>query len=243
ADTASERGQAQGAADTALERGQAQGVADTAAAGGQATGDEAQANHPVAGLAVPGGVGYVARVVPGSRLGEREYAWEGILAHLLRTGFLWERIRMKGGAYGAFALQNGTEAIFAMASYRDPNIAKTFEAFRDALASYSVEPPRMRDVELAIIGMIGSESRPMSPSQKNLVSLRRYLTGVTDEVRQRRRDALLSAEPGDIARVAENLRGRAAERSSSCVIASREALEAASREIPALRQSVRDLPV
>ena len=240
-DTASE-------SDNAGSAGQAPGAADNAGAAGQPPGaadDTGQtgANHPVAGLAVPGGVGYVARVVPGARLGEREYAWEGILAHLLRTGFLWERIRMKGGAYGAFALQNGTEGLFAMASYRDPNIVKTFDAFRDALAAYSVDPPRMRDVELAIIGMIGSETRPMSPSQKNIVSARRFLTGVTDEIRQKRRDALISAEPGDIAQVVENLRGRATERSSSCVIASREALEEAAGEIPELRQFMRDLPV
>ncbi len=232
-------GQTQGAADNPGSAGVSPGAAGDPGSAGQTQG----AKHPIAGLGVPGGVGYVARVVPGARLGEREYAWEGILAHMLRTGFLWERIRMKGGAYGAFALQNGTEGLFAMASYRDPNIVKTFEAFRDALAAYSVDPPGMRDVELSVIGMIGSETRPMSPSQKNIVSARRFLTGVTDDIRQARRDALIAAEPGDIARVAENLRQRAAERSSSCVIASHDALEQASIEIPELKDTMRDLPV
>lgn len=203
----------------------------------------AAARHPVEGLSIPGGVGYVARAFRGSRLGEVAFAHEGVLAHLLRTGFLWERIRMKGGAYGAFALQNGAEGLFAMASYRDPCIAPTLGAFEEALEHYVREPPQWRDVELAVLGMVGGETRPLSPSQKNAVGLNRYLTGVSDTMRQERRDALRSTQPHDVVRAAERLRDLANEESSTCIIASRSALESACGEIPGLEGHISDLPL
>ena len=41
---------------------------------------------------------------------------ELVLSHRLKTGFLWERIRMKGGAYGAFSMPNGLEGTFTFAT-------------------------------------------------------------------------------------------------------------------------------
>ncbi len=198
---------------------------------------------PIEGLSVPAGVGYVARVLNGARLGDEEYAHEGVLAHLLRTGYLWERIRMQGGAYGAFALQNGAESLFAMASYRDPRIVETLEAFEGALAHYAEMPPAPRDVELAVLGMVGSETRPLSPSQKNAISLRRFLTGVSDELRQQRRDVLRRTTAEDVARAGERLVSNMRSRSSTCVIAARDALEHAAERLPALSGSISDLPV
>ena len=225
------------------------GTAGEETAGGRANSGGPEASDGgedaalIEGLSVPAGVGYVARVLKSARLGEEEYAHEGVLAHLLRTGYLWERIRMQGGAYGAFALQNGAESIFAMASYRDPRILETLNAFEGALAHYAGAPPAPRDVELAVLGMVGSETRPLSPSQKNAISLRRFLTGVSDELRQQRRDVLRRTSAEDVARAGERLASNMRSRSSTCVIAAREALEHAAERLPALSGSISDLPV
>ncbi len=195
------------------------------------------------GLSVPAGVGYVARVIRASRLGEPEYAHEGVLAHLLRTGYLWERIRMQGGAYGAFALQNGAEGLFAMASYRDPRIIETLDAFEGALAHYAETPPAPRDVELAVLGMVGSDTRPLSPSQKNAISLRRFLTGVSDELRQLRRDVLRRTSAEDVASAGKRLASNMRSGSSTCVIAAREALDQSAERLPELSGRISDLPL
>ncbi|MBI9099975.1 MAG: insulinase family protein, partial [Spirochaetaceae bacterium] len=69
------------------------------------------------GLAVPSTVSYVSLSLPGSRLGTKEHASSLLLSHLLKTGFLWEQIRMRGGAYGAFASISGLESVFSFGSY------------------------------------------------------------------------------------------------------------------------------
>ena len=69
---------------------------------------------------------------------------EAILAHYLSTGFLWEQVRMKGGAYGAGASVSSLERVFTFTSYRDPNIVRTFDSFRQALDSARGEPPERR---------------------------------------------------------------------------------------------------
>jgi hypothetical protein len=52
-----------------------------------------------------------------------------VVGHLLRTGYLWERVRVQGGAYGAFCSVNRSSGVLGFASYRDPNLAQTLEAY------------------------------------------------------------------------------------------------------------------
>jgi Zn-dependent M16 (insulinase) family peptidase len=156
-------------------------------------------------LIVPSGVSYVAAAVPASRFGTEEHVHELVLAHLLRTGFLWETVRMKGGAYGAGASARGMSAVFAFSSYRDPQIAPTLDAFSGGLESLAEREPDRSELELAVIGVTGHDIRPLSPGQKGMVALRRALYGVTDEMRQAKRDALLATGAGDVRRASERL--------------------------------------
>lgn len=143
-------------------------------------------------FAVPTNVGYVAKALRSARIGTAENGYEAVLSHLLRTGYLWERVRMRGGAYGAFAMPHGTEGVFVFSSYRDPNIVETIEAFRQSL-QYAQEGVIDNDqIDKAIIGTVGQDERPLEPGEKGFVNLRRKLAGITDEVRQQRRDVILS---------------------------------------------------
>ena len=80
-------------------------------------------------LLVPSRVAFIAAALPGAGYGTVEHTCQILLSHLLRTGFLWEEIRMKGGAYGASANNSGLEKIFTLTSYRDPNVARTLNSF------------------------------------------------------------------------------------------------------------------
>ncbi|MCK5198411.1 MAG: insulinase family protein, partial [Spirochaetales bacterium] len=73
-------------------------------------------------LIIPAPVSYVAQAFRSSLIESKEYGPEILLSHILRTDYLWENVRMKGGAYGASASANGMEGIFSFSSYRDPNI-------------------------------------------------------------------------------------------------------------------------
>ncbi len=194
----------------------------------------------ISGYGVPGDVGYVSCVLPGSRLDDEGYAHELVLSHLLRTGFLWERVRMEGGAYGAFAVSSATEGLFSFASYRDPRISETLRAFEHSLKHYADAPPSATDVELAVIGIVGKDLRPYSPSESNMIDLRRYLLNITDELRQIKRDSLMRTTPSDVQAAARRLLERWSE-SRACVIARKERIEAARPDLPGLDSNLEEL--
>ncbi len=143
-------------------------------------------------LVTSSGVSYVAQAVPGKKFLEPGYAAQEVLAHLLRTGSLWEQIRMAGGAYGAFASSKSLEGLFSFGSYRDPHSTRTLGAFRSALENAARTPPDEREVELALISLLGKELRPMVPREEGFVDYKRRLYGISDEMRQRVRDDMRS---------------------------------------------------
>ena len=53
----------------------------------------------------------------------------------LRTGYLWDNVRVIGGAYGGFCNFNPTTGLFSFLSYRDPNLGKTLDIY-DGTADY-----------------------------------------------------------------------------------------------------------
>ncbi|MFW5689125.1 MAG: insulinase family protein [Spirochaetota bacterium] len=200
-------------------------------------------DFPVAeALIVPSDVSYVAAALRGARLGSPDHVHEQVLAHLLRTGFLWEAIRMKGGAYGANATASGMDAVFSFWSYRDPHVAPTLNAFRSALETFATKPVSGDELDLAIIGVTGHHIRPLSPGAKGIVALRRTLYGITDEMRQENHETLLKTGARDIQEAADRLRQSMAQ-STVAVVAGQDAINRASVEVPALATNTTSLPV
>ena len=86
------------------------------------------------GIMTSGTVQYVAK---GGNFRSHGYDYDGslmVLDTILQYGYLWTKIRVQGGAYGAFTrfYDNG-DMVFC--SYRDPNLRSSVEAY-DALADY-----------------------------------------------------------------------------------------------------------
>ncbi len=186
-------------------------------------------------------VGYVARAIPGFRYEHPNDGPAAVLGHLLSTGYLWEKVRMEGGAYGAFSFPRHMEGLFLFGSYRDPHIAGTLARFREALQF--MEGPELKEdeVEKAVIGTIGREDRPMDPGEKGFVSLQRRLHGVTDDIRQKRRDRLIATRREDVVRAARELT-RSFDQGFTSVIANRASLNGAQAVIPELGDRSIDLP-
>jgi hypothetical protein len=186
-------------------------------------------------------VSFVAHLMPGSRFGEAENAHEGALAHFLSTGFLWERIRMRGGAYGAGASANGLEGLFGFSSYRDPNTLDTLDAFREALRFASSADLDSKAFEKIVLGAAGKEDRPMAPGEKDFVALKREILGITDAQRQARRDALIDCTPKQLKTAAERLLDRF-DSGATAIVTNLKALEQHKRRLKALNASALKLP-
>ena len=153
------------------------------------------------GMIIPAQVNYVGK---GANLYQQGYRLHGsahVISRYLRTAWLWERVRVQGGAYGAFSIFNHLSGTFTFVSYRDPNLLKTVETF-DATTE-------LRDEELikSIIGTVGDMDKYLLPDAKGYTSLVRYLTDDTDEKRQRIREEVLNTSVGDFRNFADVLEG------------------------------------
>jgi Zn-dependent M16 (insulinase) family peptidase len=82
-------------------------------------------------------IGFAAAALSAAPFDSPGQAAELVLAHQLSTGALWESIRMKGGAYGAFAHPDHLEGVFSLATYRDPSPLRSLDAFGSILKEAS----------------------------------------------------------------------------------------------------------
>ena len=193
-------------------------------------------------LLIPTTVNYAALAFPSSRLGDREHPYEDLLAHILKVESLWEKIRMQGGAYGAFASVNATEGVFAMASYRDPHTFRTFQAFRDSLAELKEGTDPLL-LEKAVISVAGRELRPLAPGEEGMLAFRRRLYSISDDERQKKRETILSAGSEDIRRAAERLMSAMDAQAKAVLVTSRDGWKESAEIIPELASEYLNLPV
>ncbi|MDR1287848.1 MAG: insulinase family protein [Treponema sp.] len=182
-------------------------------------------------------VGFAALSLPASPWDTPPEAAEIVLAHELSTGALWETVRMKGGAYGAFAQSDSLEGIFSLASYRDPNPAASLEAFVSALKNTGGTETG-DDLVKAIIGCYARETRPRTPCEKGFLDFLRFLYGIDGGARRRRLERLIALSDGEFAGARRNL--AAAGASFPVVLAGTKTAEKAAAKLGA---ALRELPV
>jgi len=122
----------------------------------------------------------------------------GALRSLLSTGFLWEKVRMQGGAYGSSNSFDFFTGDYGLVSYRDPNLAETLDIY-DQIADYvsNLDLPE-EELQKIIIGCMGKLDPPLTPDRKGSVSMIDHLTGRTHAMKQKIREELLSTKLEDL---------------------------------------------
>jgi hypothetical protein len=184
-------------------------------------------------MSVPSQVNFVGK---GANLYATGYTYHGsalAITRYLRNAWLWDRIRVQGGAYGAFCGFDRLSGVLTFVSYRDPNLLKTLDVFDRAGAFLSEDSLSREELDKSIIGAIGDLDGHMLPDAKGYTSLLRHLTGQTDEDRQQMREELLSATPDHFRAFGAALQGFV-RNGIVKVIGSQSAIEAAARERPGL---------
>ncbi|MDR3554477.1 MAG: insulinase family protein [Syntrophobacteraceae bacterium] len=183
------------------------------------------------GIIVPSQVNYVGKGANLYRAGYESHGSSKVISGYLRSTWLWEKVRVQGGAYGGFCLFDRISGAFTFISYRDPNLMKTLEYF-DGAAQFLREADISEDeVGKAIVGAIGEIDSYMLPDMKGYVSLLRGFTGETDEMRQKMRDEVLSTTAKDFRAFAEVL-DKVNKEGIVKVLGSQTAIEAALAERP-----------
>jgi len=187
-------------------------------------------------------VAFNAIVLPAPSVYEPGQAAFTILSHILTTNFLWEKIRVQGGAYGAHAEVNLLEGLFTMSSYRDPRIAGSYNDFADSLQGMANGDFSVSLIEKSIISLISRDLRPITPREISMLGFRRSMFGITDELRQRRRDEFFAMTKEKISLAAGTLfTDYESGNSASVTIAGQELIDANLKKFPNISKNVKTL--
>ena len=117
-----------------------------------------------------------------------------VLRVIMGYDYLWNRVRVKGGAYGCMSNYSRTGNSY-LVSYRDPNLKKTIETYQKASAYIRKVELDERTMTKYIIGAISDMDTPLNPMSKGARSLAAYLSNITFDELQKERDEVLTITP------------------------------------------------
>lgn len=149
------------------------------------------------GLIVPAQVNYVGKGANLYELGYRYHGSVAVISNFVRTGWLWDKIRMQGGAYGAFCRFSKRSGVLTFLSYRDPNLLNTLAVYDQTAAILRSTDLNATELTRNIIGAIGAMDGYQLPDAKGYTSMVRYLMGESDAERQQVRDEVLGTTLAD----------------------------------------------
>ncbi|KAK4169157.1 putative mitochondrial presequence protease [Cladorrhinum sp. PSN259] len=123
-----------------------------------------------------------------------------VLSSLLTHKHFHHEIREKGGAYGGGAYSRPLDGVFGFYSYRDPNPVNSLNIMRNA-GQWAVNKQWSdRDLEDAKISIFQGVDAPRAVNEEGMSN---FLYGITDELRQVRRERLLDVTKDQVREVAQ----------------------------------------
>ncbi|UER67419.1 insulinase family protein [Borrelia sp. BU AG58] len=158
------------------------------------------------------------------KITDENYPKINFLAHILKSGVFWEKIRVMGGAYGTFA--SITNGIFSFASYRDPNFVKTYQAFAKSLEELaSNNKVKNEDLYTYLVGLIGLSTSVKTRAREVLESYKRNLLSIGDDLRQNIRNSYFKITSKDIKNTSERVLNQMEQKNSMTSLVNNETYE------------------
>lgn len=125
-----------------------------------------------------------------------------VLRVILGFDYLWNNIRVKGGAYGCGSAFARTGDAYFM-TYRDPHLKNSIDVFEKA-SEY------LRNIELDeraalkyVIGTLSELDMPKTPAGKGSYGMSAYLMHLTMEMLQKERDELMNIDGSKVRSLAD----------------------------------------
>lgn len=173
---------------------------------------------------IPSDICFAARAIDTRLLGIETSGIWGVAANALSYDYLWNEIRVKGGAYGCgFRSSNGRQAAFY--TYRDPAVDPSLARIAKAGTWLSAFEPDQAAFEGFIVSCVSGIDAPLKPfaltKQRNAV----YFGDVDPGLRARQRAEMLAATPGGLRALGTAI-SRIAEKAPVCVFGGRDILQA-----------------
>ncbi|MFI3238195.1 MAG: insulinase family protein [Lachnospiraceae bacterium] len=186
------------------------------------------------GFKTSGQVQYVCRA---GNYFEKGLSYTGalkVLKSIMGYEYLWNQVRVKGGAYGCMCSFGKTgESYFV--SYRDPNLEKTVEVYEQAAQAIADFEADERTMTQYVIGAISELDTPMNPAAYGLFSLGGYFTGQSEEAMQMEREQVLTCDVEAIKALSGHIRAFM-EDEALCVVGSAQKIEEAKEQFLNIKQ-------
>lgn len=171
---------------------------------------------------IPSDICFAARACDPRRLGiDVTGAW-AVAANALSYDYLWNEIRVKGGAYGC-GFRAAGERQTAFYTYRDPAIDPSIERVERAGAWLGRFEPDEAAFEGFIVSCVSGMDAPVKPYALTKRRNTTYLAGLDPHAREERRAQMLAATPGELRSLGTDVTRIAAE-SPTCVFGGRDVI-------------------
>ena len=172
---------------------------------------------------VPGDVCYVAKGADVHETVGYDGAW-AVLSNALSFDYLWNEVRVKGGAYGV-GFRITPERFGRFYSFRDPGVDATLARYDEAGAWLSAFDPAEDEMEGYIVSTVASHDAPVKPRQVARRQDVALFSGKSAGYREHLRAEKLAATPEKLRTYAEAL-DRIASDGAVCAFGGEDVLRA-----------------
>ena len=183
------------------------------------------------GWSTSSAVSFVALAFETVRMEHEDSAALSVISKILRSMYLHREIREKGGAYGGFALYSPEDGLFSFASYRDPHIVSTLNAFESAAAFIRSGNFSEEDVNEAVLQVCSEIDKPDPPGPAARKAFYRQIVSLSDEMRIRFKTELLSLTRSKVMQAAEKYFDGKDTQKAVAVISGEDQLNAANEKL------------
>lgn len=173
---------------------------------------------------IPSDVCYLGQSTDPRALGIATDGSWGVAANALSYGYLWNEIRVKGGAYGC-GFRAAADRQLAFYTYRDPAIDPSIDRIAGA-GAWLGELDTDRDTfEGYIVSTVSSNDAPVKPYALTKRLNGAYFSKRTPGYRERLRSEMLATTPKRLRELGSDV-AQVAEKAPRCVFGGREIIEA-----------------
>ena len=174
------------------------------------------------GFSIPAAVGFAAKGTNGLVHGRRYHGSLPVLANVLNYQYLWNEIRVLGGAYGCgFLGRDSGELCFY--TYRDPRPGRSLDVFDEAAAFLRTFCKGNPDLTGPILASVSNLDPLLNTESRISVAEGRFFRGISQEDVCRWYRQLLQATPEDLLDLLDALEELRADQ-TVCVLAGNDLL-------------------
>ena len=159
----------------------------------------------------------------GYHLGHKADGSLQIADNILSLSYLWNEIRVQGGAYGA-GMRTGRSGGMVCYTYRDPSPARSLKAYAGSSDFLKAYCEGDEDLDKFIISAVAGTEPLRAPGERGATADERWFAGVTYETQKEHRRQMLTTTREKLLGWCDTLKTMSAE-GAVCVVAHDEALK------------------